>query len=73
LQQTNMIKSGGVDEARRLLTIDCLLEMAMKECILDVLLMEGPGMRGSNAQDDTNDGRLDYRVEGLIVVDVVLL
>jgi len=36
IQHTNMIRSGGGDEARRLLKIDHLLEMAMKEHILDV-------------------------------------
>jgi hypothetical protein len=35
LQRTNMIKSGEVEEARRRLTIDCLLEVAMVEHILE--------------------------------------
>lgn len=43
-----MINSGGVDEVRWLMTIDCLLDVVMKERILDVQLMDGPSMRGSN-------------------------
>lgn len=45
----------------------------MKEHILDVQLLDGPGTRGRNAEDDTNGGRFDHHVEGLIIVDVVLL
>jgi hypothetical protein len=52
LQLTNMIRTKGVNKARQLLTIDHLLEVAMKEHILDVQLLDGPGTRGRSAEDD---------------------
>jgi hypothetical protein len=42
LQTANMRRVGGVKKARRLLTVDGLLKMTMKEGILDVQLMNGP-------------------------------
>ena len=62
-----------VDEARRLLTIDGLLQMAVKKRILHVKLMNGPAAGGGDAEDDTNGGRFDNRTERLVVVDAVAL
>ena len=36
LKKTNMIRIGGMFEAKRLLTIDCFLKRAMKKSIFDI-------------------------------------
>ena len=45
----------------------------MKKSILHVELMDGPGVRDGEAEDDPYRGRFDNKTEGLIVVDAVLL
>jgi len=47
--------------------------MAMKKIILHVELMDGPGVRDGEAEDDPYHGRFDNRTECLVVVDAVLL
>ena len=42
LQQADIVEGGWVDEARRLLAVDRLLEMPMEEGVLHVQLMNGP-------------------------------
>jgi hypothetical protein len=63
----------GVNKAGGLLTIDGLMKMPMKECVLDVELMNVPGVHRGNAEHNAYGGRLDHGAEGLIIVDVVLL
>jgi hypothetical protein len=60
-----MVGVAGVDEARRLLTVDILIKSAMKEGILDVQLVNGPRSR----DDDADRGRLDDRAECLIKIN----
>jgi len=59
LQQTNVIRCRGVDEARRLLAIDRLLKTAMEKGILDIKPVDRPRPRGSDAEDDADRGRFD--------------
>jgi hypothetical protein len=73
LQTANMSRMGGVKKARRLLTVDGLLKMTMKEGILDVQLMNGPGVHASDAQDETDCGRLHHGAECLTIVHTLLL
>jgi len=47
--------------------------MAVKKGVLHIQLMYRPGMRGGDAEDDPDGGRLDNRTERLVIVDVVLL
>jgi hypothetical protein len=68
-----MIRSRGVNEAGRLLAEDGLLKMTVKKSVLHVELVNGPRLRGSNAEDDANRGRFDNWTESLVVVDAVLL
>jgi len=42
LQQTNMVRMSRVDEARRLLTVDDLLQASVKEGILHIELVYRP-------------------------------
>ena len=68
-----MVRSSRVDEARRLLEIDSLLEVAVKKSILHVQLMNRPGAGDCYAEDGVDGGRLDDGAERLVVVDVVSL
>jgi hypothetical protein len=45
----------------------------MQKCISHVQLINGPGARASNAEDNLNRGWLDHYAESLIVVNAVLL
>jgi len=62
-----------VDEAGRLLTVDGLLQVTEKKCILHVKLTNGLATGGGDAEDDMNGGRFDNRTERLVVVDAVAL
>ena len=62
-----------VDEAGRLLTVDGLLQVTVKKCILHVKLMNGPAAGGGAAEDDTNGDRFDNPTERLIIVNAVAL
>jgi len=68
-----VIRIGGVDKARWLLPVDSLLQVTMKKCVLHVELMDRPGVRGGDAEDDTYRRQFDNRTEGLVVVDAMLL
>ena len=73
VQATDVVGAVGVDEARRLLTLDLLVKIAMEEGILDVELVERPGARYREAEDDADRGRLDDGAECLVKVDPRLL
>ena len=73
LQETDVVRSGWVDEAGRLLTVDRLVQMAVKKGVLHVQLMDRPGARSGDAEDDPDGGRFDNRAEGLVVVDALAL
>jgi hypothetical protein len=68
-----MIRSRGVDKAKRLLAVDGLLKTAMEKGILDIKLVDRPRSRGDDAEDDADRGRFDNRAECLIIVHAVLL
>jgi hypothetical protein len=68
-----MIKGGRVDEAGRLLTVDGLVQVAMKKGVLHVQLMDRPGVRSSDAEDDSDGRWLDNWAKCLVIVDVVPL
>jgi hypothetical protein len=64
-----MIRGGRVDEAGRLLTEDSLVQVAVEKGVLHVQLMDRPGARSGDAEDDSDGGQLDNRAERLVVVD----
>jgi hypothetical protein len=68
-----MLRTSGVDEARRLLAVDHLIKIAMKKGVLDVQLMNRPSTRGGDAEDDTDHGGLDDGAESLIEINSRLL
>jgi hypothetical protein len=68
-----MLRTSGVDEARRLLAVDHLIKIAMKKGVLDVQLMNRPSTRGGDAEDDTDRGGLDDGAESLIEINSRLL
>jgi hypothetical protein len=68
-----MVRSRWIDEARRLLIVDCLLKVTVKEGVLHIQLVNWLGKRSGNAQNNPNSRRFDHRAEGLIVVDAMLL
>jgi hypothetical protein len=68
-----MIRCSQIDETRWLLAINCLIQMTMKKCILDIQLMNGLGTRGSNAENNLDRGRFNNWTECLVVVNVVPL
>lgn len=68
-----MVRGGGFDEARRLLAVDCLLEMAAKEGVLHVQLVNRPGTGSGDAKDGSDRYRFDNRAERLVIVDAVSL
>jgi hypothetical protein len=49
--------------------VDGLREGVVQECILDIKLMNRPGARDGQGEHGADDGRLDHRAEGLIVVN----
>ena len=73
LEETDVIWSGGVDEARRLLAVDSLSEMAMEKCVLHVQLVDRPDARSGDAEGGPYRHWFDNRTEGLVVVDAVAL
>lgn len=68
-----MIRSEGVDKARRLLTIDHLRKVAMKEYILNVQLTNGLGTKSDNAKDNTDGDKFNHQAEGHIVINIMRL
>jgi hypothetical protein len=45
----------------------------MKECILDIQLMNGPGTGQSQSENNTDSSRFDNRAESFIIVDTWML
>jgi hypothetical protein len=68
-----MIGASRVNKARRLLTVDGLLQVAVKKGVLHIQLVDRPATGGHDAKDDAYHRRLDDGAEGLIVVDAVTL
>lgn len=68
-----MIWGSGIDKTKRLMTINCLIEMAMEKVILNIQLMNQPRPEGSNAEYGTDGGGLDYWTEHLVIVNTMLL
>jgi hypothetical protein len=55
------------------LTVNGLIEMTVKENILDIQLMDWLGVHGGNAQNEVNGGRLNHWTESLCIINTVLL
>jgi hypothetical protein len=72
-KKAHVIRSRGIDETCRLLTVNCLIKSTMKKSVLDVELMNRPGAGGGDAEHSPNSRRFDNRTERLIVVDAVAL
>jgi hypothetical protein len=68
-----VIGGGRVEKARRLLTVDCLVEMAVEEGVLHVQLLDRPGARDGDVENSPDGGWFDDWTEHLVVVDVVPL
>jgi hypothetical protein len=68
-----VIRRRGVDEARRLLAGDGLIQVTVKKAVLYIELMNRLVARYSDAENNPDRGRFDNRAEGLVVVDAVLL
>ena len=60
-----MIRLSGVDEADGLLTVDLLGEMAMKERVGDVHLVDGPCAGDRQLEDSADSAWFDNRGEGV--------
>jgi hypothetical protein len=73
VQTTYVLRPDGVDESGRLLAVDNLVKSAIKEGILDVKLMDGPGAGDGDVEDKPNGGGLDDGAESLVVVDAGML
>lgn len=73
MEVADVVGVDGVDEARRLLTVDRLLQIAMEEGILHIELVNGPPVGDGEAEDDSDCSRLDDRTKSLIIVDAGLL
>jgi hypothetical protein len=73
LQETDVVGSRQVNEPGWLLTVNHLVQMTVKKRVLHVQLMDRPGTRDGDAEDDPNGGRFDDRAKSLIVVDTVTL
>ena len=71
--EADVVGGSRVDEAVRLLAVDRLVQMAVKKGVLHVQLMDRPGARSGDAEDDPDGGRFDNRAERLVVVDAVPL
>jgi hypothetical protein len=55
------------------LTVDDLLEVAVKKGVLHVQLVNRPGVGRGDAEYRPYGGRFDDRTEGLVVVDALTL
>jgi hypothetical protein len=69
----DVVGASRVDEARRLLAVDRLVEVVVKKSVLHVQLVDGPGTGSGDAENCPDGHRFDHRAESLVVVDVVLL
>ena len=68
-----MVRCSRVDESRWLLAVNSLIQMTMKKGVLDIQLMNRPGTRRSNAENNPNRCWLNNWIESLFVVDAILL
>ena len=68
-----MVRVSRVNKARRLLTVDGLLQVSVKKGVLHVQLVDRPAPGSGDAEDDADRRRLDDGAERLIVVDAVAL
>ena len=73
VEPADMVGVAGVDEAGRLLAVHLLVKSAVEEGVLDVKLVDRPGVRQGDAQDDADRGWLDDGAESLVEVDAGLL
>ena len=73
VEQADMLRPRGVEEAGRLLTVNHLVEIAMEKGVLDVELVYRPCTRDGDAEDDADGGGLDDRTERLVEVNARLL
>lgn len=69
VEMTDHVRMCGVDKARRLSAIDCLLKRAMEKCVLDVQLMNRPVAGDRKAENSVDGSRLDDGAESFVEVD----
>jgi hypothetical protein len=58
LLETDVVGGGWINDARRLLAVDCLVQMAVKKGVLHVQLMDRPGARNNDAENSPDGGWL---------------
>jgi hypothetical protein len=68
VEMTDMLRLIRIHKTRWLLTVDNLINVAMEKGILDIKLPNRPGAGDGKVENHTNHGRLDNRMEGLIIV-----
>jgi hypothetical protein len=73
LQTIDVVWGTRVDESWRLLTVDGLLEVAVKKGVLHVQLVNRPGAGRGDAEYRPYGGRFDDRAEGLVVVNALTM
>lgn len=64
-----MIRMSRIDKPRRLLAINSLIKIVVKEGVLDIELMYRPRTRNNETEDNMNGGGYDGRTEGLVKVN----
>jgi hypothetical protein len=69
VEPADHVRTGRINEPRRLTAVNCLSEKAMQKGILDVQLMDGPGPSKSQREHYADGGWLHHQAEGLIIVD----
>ena len=69
----HMMWIGGVDKIGWLLAVDSLSKLSVKESVLDVRLVDWPGVGGGKAENNSDGGRFDNRAKCLSIVNTGLL
>jgi len=67
MQSTNLSLIGR-NESRRLSHVNLFLKNAIKESIVDIMLLKRPIVRNSKRENQPNSNRFDYRRKGLLVI-----
>ena len=64
-----MVGLGGINEPSRLNTVDSLTQGAMEKCILHIELVNRPGARQCQSEDNPDGSWFDNRTESLIIIN----
>ena len=64
-----MVGLGGINEPSRLNAVDSLTQGAMEKCILHIELVNRPGARQCQSEDNPDGSWFDNRTESLIIIN----